>query len=506
MRADASATDILALLSLLPDGFPNREGMLDRLQSYLPPEVNLHKAVSTLRRVALVHGETLANTPRLRSLSPVRLFSQANLRIPPRLRTALVDLYIDLLIEGRDYSVPNSHVFIPPEFLNIRSVFMDAYKTGDRREALIKASIIYTDWLPIRVGSAARVVFLLAWQVVHAPERLSKEAHQAFARAIELHIQAQDATGEAYDLYELGGLYIWWGKLEKAEESFKRAMKLHARPWALLDLGKLLMRRGKLEEAENATSTALELLKESHDVLGQAHALRRLGGVYMRQDKLDEAEEALCEAVKLHQQTSCILGEAHDMRRLGGLYMWRHQLDDAETSFIKAADLIEHRTISWESTPWACTLRTQNVLGRANVMQMQGALHISKKELVEAGSFLSEAVQLHRQAGDILGLAKDWQKIGEMHELGKEIDEAEEAYSKAVEFHQQACNRAGQAYGLKSLAELYTQRGELQVAMKLLIRAAELRARISSAEVAGELDMELRLRELEQRCKSEGYG
>jgi hypothetical protein len=212
MRADTSATDILALLSILPDGFPNREGMLDRLQTYLPPEINLHKAVSTLRRVALVHGVTLADTPRLRLLSPVRHFSKANLRIPPELRTALIDLYIAILEDGRDYSDPHSHASIPPELLNIRGVFAEAYASGDCREALVRASIIYTEWL-VFMGSGSEEIIQLAIQSIpDSGELLAscfywlgklcirrndvEEAHRAFVQAIELHVQAQDVSGE----------------------------------------------------------------------------------------------------------------------------------------------------------------------------------------------------------------------------------------------------------------------------------------------------------------------
>ncbi|KAJ7238087.1 hypothetical protein B0H12DRAFT_101366 [Mycena haematopus] len=506
MRQDQSATDILALFSLLPDGFPNREGMLDRLQRFLPSDVNLQKAVSTLRRVALIHGETLVDTPRLRLLSPVRHFSKANLRVLPELGTALVDLYIEILHDGRDYSDPHSHTFIPSELLNIRAVFAEAYGSGDRREALIKASIIYTEWL-VFMGSGSEDIIQLAIQSPPDSDELLascfywlgklcmrrndvEEAHRAFGRAVELHVQTQDASGEAYDLYELGSLYIWWGKLEEAEGAFKRALELHTaggdflgKAYDLLDLGKLFMRRGQLEEAEKSTSNALGLLRQVHNVLGEAHAMRRLGRVYMRQDRLDEAEESLWEAVKLHRQTKSVLGEAHDMRRLGGLYMWRNQLDEAEICFTKAAHLhrkshdllgeandtlnmgelyLERGQLSDAESSLNDALRLhlqiQNVLGRANDMQNLGELYKRRNQVAEAHLSLAEAVELHRQSGDVMGWANDMQKIGELYLQTGDLDEAEKALSSAVELHRQACDQVGEAYGLQSLAKLYMQR------------------------------------------------
>ncbi|KAJ7489223.1 hypothetical protein FB451DRAFT_1125501 [Mycena latifolia] len=541
MLADTSATDILALLSILPDGFPNREGMLDRLQMHLPSNINLQKAISTLRRAALVHGGTLVNTPRLRLLSPVRHFSKANLGIPPQLRTALVDLYIELLKDGRDYSDPCSHAFIPPELLNIRSVFVEAYGSGDRREALIRASITYTEWL-VYMGSGSEEIIQLAIQSMPDSDELLAScvywlgklcmrrndvegAHRAFVQAIELHVQAQDASGEAYDLYELGSLYIWLGKLEEAEGSFKRALELHTargdyrgEAYDLLDLGKLFMRRGQLEEAEKATNNALELLRKARNVLGQAHAMRRLGGVYMRQDRLDEAEESLYEAVKLHRETRSVLGEAHDMRRLGGLYMSRRQFEEAEISFTKAAELhrkshdllgeandmlnmgelyMERGQLSEaeSSLNYALQLhmQTHNVMGHANDMQNLGELYMRKNQLDDAKSSLTKAVELHRQAGDVMGWAKDMQKMGELHLLTGELDKAEKFLSSAVELHRQASNQAGEAYGLQSLAKLYAQRGKVSAAKRSLVQAGALKSRSSSIGVLDELDMGLTL-------------
>ncbi|KAJ7677994.1 hypothetical protein DFH06DRAFT_1316779 [Mycena polygramma] len=547
MKQDPSATDILALFSILPDGFPNREGMLDRLQRFLPQDVHLQKAVSTLRRVALIHDETLVDTPRLRMLSPVRHFSKANLQVLPELRTALVDLYIAILEDGHRYSDSHSHTFIPPELLNVRAVFAEAYGSGDRREALIKASITYTEWL-VHMGSGSEEIIQLAIKSLGDSDELLascfywlgklcmrrndvEEAHRAFAQAVKLHVQAQDTSGEADDLYELGSLYIWWGKLEEAEGSFKRALELHTangdlpgEAYDLLDLGKLFMRRGQLEEAEKSTSNALELLREAHNVSGQAHAMRRLGGVYMRQDRLDEAEESFWEAVKLHRQTKSVLGEAHDMRRLGGLYMWRHQLDEAEICFTKAADLhrkshdllgeandtlnmgelyMQRGQLSEAELSLKHALRLhmqiQNVLGRANDMHNLGELYMRRNQLAEAGVSLNEAVELHRQAGDVMGWGKDLQKMGELFVQTGDLDEAEKAVRSALKLHRQACNQAGEARGLEILADIYTQRGK---PWRFLGR--ELKPRSSSTGTLDERGIEVRLRDLDLRLQGSG--
>ncbi|KAJ7054146.1 hypothetical protein C8F01DRAFT_497203 [Mycena amicta] len=525
MAADPSAAHVLALLSILPDGFPDRGGLLDKLQSYLPPDVNLHRAVSTLKRVALVHSETLNEHLRIRLLSPVRHFSKANLRIPPEYRTALVDLYIQLLEDGRDHADPRSHI-IPPELLNIQGVFAEAYACGDRRESLIKASMAYTEWL-VFMGSGADDMIQLAIQNTTSDllppcfywlGRLCVRrndvdgAHRAFSKAIELHVEAQDAAGEAYDLYELGGLYLDWGKLKEAEIAFKRALQLHTadrdylgEAYDLLELGKLFMRAGQLGDAEICMSDALHLLRSVQYVVGQARALRRLAGVFMRQERLDEAESSLHEAVRLHRQTKSVLGEAHDLRRLGGLQLWRHQLKEAEASFHRAADLhrqahdllgeandlasmselrMEQGRLSEAESYLAHALKlheqTQNVMGKGNDMQSLGELYVRRQQLPEAEAALKQAVELHRQAGDIMSRARDMQKLGGLYSRMGTLERAAEAFRDAVDLYQQAKNQAGEIEGLQSLAKLYAESGNRKAEREIIAALSSLKPTGSS--------------------------
>ncbi|KAF7303832.1 Tetratricopeptide repeat protein 28 [Mycena indigotica] len=550
MCADPFAASVLALLSVLPDGFPDREGLADRLQNYLPPEVNLHRAVSTLKRVALVHNETLVETPRIRLLSPVRHFSKANLHIPPPFRTALVNFYIQLLEEGRDHADPRAHV-IPPELLNIQSVFTEAFASGDNRLALIKASITYTEWL-VFMGSGVDDIIKLAIRSSPTSELLpacyfwlgrlcvrrndADGAHDAFRKAIQLHVEAHDTAGEANDLYELGSLYVHWGKLEAAEASFKQALQLHTAErnylgegYDLLELGKLFMRAGQLKDAEVCMTNALNLLRATQHVVGQARALRRLAGVFMRQERLEEAESALYEAVRLHRQTKSILGEAHDLRRLGNLHLWRHQLEEAEVSFNKAADLhrqahdllgeandlasmsevcMELGRLSEAESYLTYALRlheqTQGVMGQANDLQSLGELYARKRQLPEAEKALSRAVQLHQQVGEKMGCAKDKHKLGCLYLRMGALGTAEEAFKDAICLYRQVSNQAGEIEGLHSLANLYAKVGNRKAeeevlkslsALKLvpMVRFAATGEEVVALRVPRDLDMMHRL-------------
>ncbi|KAF8235175.1 hypothetical protein L208DRAFT_1543034 [Tricholoma matsutake] len=146
MMADKHAIDILAMLSLLPDGFPDA-GIKD-LQSHLSADIDLSKLVQTLKRVSLVYTDQAmeSNQSRLHILSPVRYFCQGNIKIPQGLRSSLMTFYIQMLSNNADWSDHTSHMIVPPELLNIHSVFLQAWKAGQAEESLVVASVLYTHW------------------------------------------------------------------------------------------------------------------------------------------------------------------------------------------------------------------------------------------------------------------------------------------------------------------------------------------------------------------------
>ncbi|KAG6914744.1 hypothetical protein DXG01_015655, partial [Tephrocybe rancida] len=322
MEENPKTIDILAMLSMLPDGFPDDHKAIEELESCLPKGYNLHKAFLTMRRVSLVHVNEEGRPHRLRMLYPVRAFCEQRLELPDEVRDGITSYYVEKIGHFGNVSDPEGHAIIPGELHNIYAVLAKAWKQDRGSPLLAETSILFTRWTTY-VGNPVEGVISLAIQGVVDPPTLHGKCHST-----------------------LGGVYLYQDKLAEAEASFEQAADLHQQAHDVLGeandvqgLGEVYMRQDKLAEAEASFEHAADLHRQAHSVLGEANDVNNLGEVYMRQDKLAEAEASFEHAADLHQQAHSVLGEANDVQGLGEVYMQQDKLAEAEASFEHAADL-----------------------------------------------------------------------------------------------------------------------------------------------------------------------
>ncbi|KAF8241007.1 TPR-like protein, partial [Tricholoma matsutake] len=476
MMADKLAIHILAMLSLLPDGFPDA-GIKD-LQNHLSADIDLSKLVQTLKRVSLVYTDQAmdSNQSRLHILSPVRYFCEDNIKILQGLRSSLMSFYIQMLSNNADWSDHTSHMIVPPELLNIYSVFLQAWKAGQAEESLVVASVLYTQW-SLYIGNPVEEIIMEAIKMMtEAPKLLGscfkclsdvdkycnnlEKAELHLKDALELDKEAQDALGQANDLKSLGDLYLRQDKLDEAQLVLKDALELHKQAHSVLgqandlkSLGDLYLRQDKLDEAQLVLKDALELHKQAHSVLGQANDLKSLGDLYLRQDKLDEAQLVLKDALELHKQAQDVLGQANDLNSLGDLYLQQDKLDEAQLVLKDALEL--HK-------------QAQDVLGQADDLNSLGDLYLRQDKLDEAQLVLKDALELHKQAHSVLGQADDLNSLGDLYLRQDKLDEAQLVLKDALELHKQAQNAHAQANDLQRLRDLYLQQDKMDKAETLL--------------------------------------
>jgi tetratricopeptide (TPR) repeat protein len=448
MQADPNAISILSMLSLLPDGFP--DAAIEDLQNHLPAEIDLSKLLQALQQVSLIHiGETTnPDLGRFCMLSPIRFFCQRNVEIPSRLRNSLVSFYTEMMSRNDDYTNEVSHAVVPPELLNIHSVFLQVYQTSAIDDSLLMASLQYTKW-SLYVGNPVEDIMLLAI------ERISGSPN-SLARCLSC----------------LSEVYIYGNKLDKAEASLKHAIKLHKQTHSVLgeannlqSLGGLYLQQDKLNEAKACLNHAIELHKEAHSVLGEANDFQSLGDLYLREDKLDKAEAYLKHAVELHKQSQDILGEAYDLQKLGELYLQKCNVDEAKASLVHAIKL--HR-------------QAQDILGEANSLQILGDLYLQQDKLDEAEASLNQAVKLHKQIHSGLGHANDLQSLGDVYLQQNRLDEAKITLNHALELHKQAHSILGEANDLQTLGDLYLRKDKFNDAEAFLKYAIELHKQAQS--------------------------
>jgi exonuclease VII small subunit/GTPase SAR1 family protein len=243
MQADPNTILILAMLAILPDGFPYNEVAIDELQSHMPVDNHFREGLLTLRRVSLVHVDEANTSHRLRMLAPIRHFCEKTLQTPEILKSGLISFYAKMLRDFTDLTDSASHAIIPAELRNMHAVFVLACRSHTVDHVVTYACIQYTEW-SLYIGNPVEEVIRLAvdgaegspgllgdchFTLARVSLRHSKldEAQASFERAIEFHRQAHDVLGEAYDVQMLGDVYLRRSKLDEAQASFERAIELH---------------------------------------------------------------------------------------------------------------------------------------------------------------------------------------------------------------------------------------------------------------------------------------
>ncbi|KAG6844099.1 hypothetical protein H0H87_009799 [Tephrocybe sp. NHM501043] len=509
MRADPKTIDILAMLSMLPDGFSDHQTAKEDLKRHLPAGYSFLEALRTIRRVSLVHVDETGESPRLRMLNPVRAFCEKTLVLPEELRNSITSHYVEMIGKFWDYTAPNGHAIIPSELNNLYVVLMQAWKAGKGGSTIARASILFTGWsrylgnpvdevisfaiegvmgLPELMGDCNRVLGEVYYcrgrlddaeaSFNHATQ-LHRQAHSvlgeandiqnlgrvyllrnrlddaeaSFNHAVQLHRQAHDALGEANDIQKQGEVYLRQNRVDEAETSFERATQLHRQSrsvfgeaYDIQKLGEVYLRRNRLDDAEASFERAIQLHRQSHSVLGEAYDIGNLGKVYLRQDRLDDAEASFKRAAELHRHSHDVIGEATDIRKLGEVYLRRNMLDDAEASFEHATQL--HR-------------QSHSVLGEANDIQNLGKVYLRRDRLDDAEASFEHAAQLHRQSHSVFGEANDVQNLGQVYLCQDRLDDAETSFKRAAHLHRQAHSVYGEANNIQNLGEVYLRKYRL---------------------------------------------
>ena len=231
MQADPHTISILAMLSVLPDGFPytGSGSAIDELQRHLPGDTHLREALLTLRRVSLLHVD---ETSRLRMLAPIRHFCERMLETPENFRNGLSSFYTEMINIFAEYTDSAGHAIIPAELGNMHAIFIETCKRRREDHAVVRACITYTKW-SLYIGNPVEDVIRFAMKNVEGPPSLLADCHST-----------------------LSGVYL---------------------------------RRAKVDEAQASIERTIELHRQAHDVRGEAADIRMLGDLHLRRDNIDEA-------------------------------------------------------------------------------------------------------------------------------------------------------------------------------------------------------------------------
>jgi tetratricopeptide (TPR) repeat protein len=272
-------------------------------------------------------------------------------------------------------------------------------------------------------------------------------------------------------IHGLGILYVEQGKLDEAEEMYRRALagfeKALGRNHTLTldtvnNLGILYVEQGKLDEAEEMYRRALAGFEKA---LGRDHTstlstVNNLGLLYVHQGKLDKAEEMYQRALAGKKKA---LGRDHmstlnTVNNLGLLYGRQGKLDKAEEMYLRALAGFEKAL----GRDHMSTLNTVNNLG---------LLYFSQGKLGEAEEMCQRALAgkekaLRRNHTSTLSIVNN---LGNLYVNQGKLDEAKEMYQWALAGKEKTLgrNHLSTLDTVNNLGILYRRQGKLDEAEEM---------------------------------------
>jgi hypothetical protein len=165
MKVCQYAIPLLAMLALLPNGFPD-DGTLRSTIRYKLSDIgqSYDESIQALKRVALVSVDKSGSRPRLQLLPPIRYYCQAHFQpIDQGLFSAFTYAYMKFIEDNYDYSIASLHVPVSEELPNLRVLFQATLKRGPVTQDLIRSISLYTEWC-LYLGDYSDDVVTLAIQ------------------------------------------------------------------------------------------------------------------------------------------------------------------------------------------------------------------------------------------------------------------------------------------------------------------------------------------------------
>lgn len=311
-------------------------------------------------------------------------------------------------------------------------------------------------------------VITLATALAHY---LDAGGHFADAETLHTHAQAAatrtgDVAAEASALANLGRAYRRQGRLQRAGETYERALALYPRTadrlgqaYALRNLGSVYWRQGRYPAAARSYGLALTLCRQNGDTAGQAEAMRSLGLLNERLGRRAEAADQLSAALDLYRRLGDGFSEAHVLSALGRVQQRRGSLDQA------AAQLARNLSRLRE---------TGDRTGEAYALTDLAGVDRHRGRLDGARRHLDAAVTSLRDIGDRASEAEALNDLGAILHIRGSPDEARTRHTWALHLAEEIGDRYEQARAHDGIARAHRSAGEAGLARRHRARAIEL--------------------------------
>ncbi len=346
MKKYLDASNILATLSLLPDGFSSDDKHLLELQTFLKTD-EIHKCLDTLQNLGLLRIDEAVIPHRIRVLSPIELYCHKFLATEiSAVSEELTSYYVNKMSEiGMPTSSlnPEHTIEMEMEIRNIHSLFRKKFISKKFSDATlpklvetsyflglwsIQMGYILDDILELAITSSSQLPIprarcRLAQSNIYREmgrfedaERLSRLALNDFQKFGDLKGQEQALAARASILSVNGSPDLSTSVLLQSQE-----------------LRVLHLKHKEIERDTHAGFKALETFKVQNGVaphhIASIHIKLGTPSVYMDEPRLEMALKHLHRAQEIYSQTGNAMGEATALFHISYGYLLQNQLSSA---------------------------------------------------------------------------------------------------------------------------------------------------------------------------------
>ncbi|WP_221351009.1 AfsR/SARP family transcriptional regulator [Streptomyces beigongshangae] len=224
-----------------------------------------------------------------------------------------------------------------------------------------------------------------------------------------------------------------------ALDAVRRTGDVEGEAWLLHGLGELRLQQDRFEEAHAFFGEALVLFERTGVARGVADALAGMGSARREQARFDEALELMeGRALPLYRELGDATGEACQHYGIGVVHRDRGGYDDARRELSRA-----HRLFA----------AAGDRHGEALALRGLALCHRARGELAEAERLLGRALDLFEEAGDAFGAMYAGQSLAKVHIRQGRLPEARERLDRCLETTRERQDRFGQALVLRTLGE-----------------------------------------------------
>ena len=227
----------------------------------------------------------------------------------------------------------------------------------------------------------------------------------------------------------------------------------------LTELGTIFYYSGKLDKALEYFAKALKLATELDIKEGMAAELGNMGAVYSTKGELDKALDYFEKALKLSEGLGIKEVMAVQLRNIGNVNLDKGEHEKALGYYVNALKMDEELG------------RKKEIAGDLGNI---GIVYRIRGEIEKALEYFEKALELDDELGMKQGIAIELMNIGNVNFDKGELDKALEYYNNALKLFKEMDIRIETARTLTNIGDVFTQKGDKEQAMDYYQKAEGL--------------------------------